>query len=153
MNEPRNEHSNGTAEVQEWITNMAAHVKQYANQLVTIGQDGFYGRSNCMSEKCAPSPSTSISWTCTTRLAAKWIFFYLSCPESEQLRQRDALYMFRPADCVLQVSKNVWLLPGCDPCLHTCRVNPVPFGWPHETGQDFLPNHMADGIDFASMHL
>lgn len=24
---------------------------------------------------------------------------------------------------------------------------------PHETGQDFLPNHMADGIDFAFMHL
>ena len=34
-----------------------------------------------------------------------------------------------------------------------CRVNPAPYGWPHETGQDFLPNHMADGIDFASMHL
>ena len=51
MNEPRNEHSNGTAEMQDWITTMAAHVKRLApNQLVTIGQDGFYGRSNCMSE-------------------------------------------------------------------------------------------------------
>ena len=51
MNEPRNEHSNGTAEMQEWITVMAAHVKRLApNQLVTIGQDGFYGKSNCMSE-------------------------------------------------------------------------------------------------------
>lgn len=55
MNEPRNEHSNGTAEMQEWITVMAAHVKRLApNQLVTIGQDGFYGQSNCMSEMCAP---------------------------------------------------------------------------------------------------
>ena len=55
MNEPRNKHSNGTAEMQEWITIMATHVKQYANQLVTIGQDGFYGHSNCMSEKCPPT--------------------------------------------------------------------------------------------------
>ena len=55
MNEPRNEHSNGTAEMQEWITVMAAHVKRLApNQLVTIGQDGFYGQSNCMSEMCPP---------------------------------------------------------------------------------------------------
>ena len=50
MNEPRNERSNGTAEMQEWVTVMAAHVKQLApNQLLTIGQDGFYGRGNCMS--------------------------------------------------------------------------------------------------------
>ena len=55
MNEPRNEHSNGTAEMQEWITVMAAHVKHLApNQLVTVGQDGFYGQSNCMSEMYAP---------------------------------------------------------------------------------------------------
>lgn len=25
--------------------------------------------------------------------------------------------------------------------------------WPLHTGQDFLPNHMVDGIDFASLHL
>ena len=50
MNEPRNERSNGTAEMQEWVTVMAAHVKRLApNQLLTIGQDGFYGRGNCMS--------------------------------------------------------------------------------------------------------
>ena len=25
--------------------------------------------------------------------------------------------------------------------------------WPLHTGQDFLPNHMVDGIDYASLHL
>lgn len=50
MNEPKNERSNSTAELQEWITIMAAHVKRLApNQLVT-GQDGFYGKFNRMSE-------------------------------------------------------------------------------------------------------
>ena len=58
MNEPRNEHPNGTAEMQAWLTTMAAHVKQLApNQLVTIGQDGFYGKANCMSERYATSHS------------------------------------------------------------------------------------------------
>ena len=56
MNEPRNEHANGTAEMQAWLTIMAAHVKQLApNQLITIGQDGFYGKGNCMSERHATS--------------------------------------------------------------------------------------------------
>ena len=60
MNEPRNEHANGAVEMQEWITVMAAHVKQLApNQLVTIGQDGFYGRDNCMSEMCALDSAVS----------------------------------------------------------------------------------------------
>lgn len=26
-------------------------------------------------------------------------------------------------------------------------------GWPLQTGQDFLPNHQLDGIDYASIHL
>ena len=60
MNEPRNEHANGTAEMQAWLTSMAAHVKQLApNQLITIGQDGFYGKANCMSERYATSRSAN----------------------------------------------------------------------------------------------
>ena len=60
MNEPRNEHTNSTAEMQAWLTTMAAHVKQLApNQLITIGQDGFYGKANCMSERYATSRSAS----------------------------------------------------------------------------------------------
>ena len=36
-----------------------------------------------------------------------------------------------------------------------CSVNPVPNsdGWCLETGQDFLPNHLANGIDYTSIHM
>lgn len=36
-----------------------------------------------------------------------------------------------------------------------CRANPVNAysAWPLQTGQDFLPNHLVDGIDFASIHM
>lgn len=36
-----------------------------------------------------------------------------------------------------------------------CRVNPVPNsdGWPLRTGQDFVPNHAVEGIDFTSIHM
>ena len=40
------------------------------------------------------------------------------------------------------------------------RANPVPTtnggpggAWPVMTGNDFLPNHMANGIDYASIHM
>ncbi len=35
------------------------------------------------------------------------------------------------------------------------RANPVNAysAWPLQTGQDFLPNHVVDGIDFASIHM
>jgi mannan endo-1,4-beta-mannosidase len=32
------------------------------------------------------------------------------------------------------------------------RANPGG-SWPYQTGQDFLPNHLVDGIDFASVHM
>ncbi len=38
-----------------------------------------------------------------------------------------------------------------------CRADPILRNgqdqWPLHTGQDFLPNHMVDGIDYASLHL
>ena len=48
--------------------------------------------------------------------------------------------------------------------LHVPRTNPVPnnspgigsgwaSSWPVSTGNDFLPNHMAPGIDYGSIHL
>jgi hypothetical protein len=36
--------------------------------------------------------------------------------------------------------------------LHACRANPGG-AWPYQTGQDFLPNHLVDGVDFASVHM
>lgn len=34
------------------------------------------------------------------------------------------------------------------------KINPVTnsIGWPLQTGQDYLPNHAVDGIDFGSIH-
>ena len=34
-------------------------------------------------------------------------------------------------------------------------MNPVDnaIGWPLQTGQDWLPNHAVDAIDFASIHM
>lgn len=32
------------------------------------------------------------------------------------------------------------------------RANPGG-AWPYQTGQDFLPNHLVDGVDFASVHM
>lgn len=52
-----------------------------------------------------------------------------------------------------------YLLLGClsidlDQGCIECRTNPVTnsIGWPLQTGQDFIPNHAADGIDFAAIH-
>ena len=39
---------------------------------------------------------------------------------------------------------------GCHACMR--RANPGG-AWPYQTGQDFLPNHLVDGIDFASVHM
>ena len=36
--------------------------------------------------------------------------------------------------------------------LHARRANPGG-AWPYQTGQDFVPNHLVDGIDFASVHM
>ncbi|KAK9836280.1 hypothetical protein WJX81_001819 [Elliptochloris bilobata] len=88
INEPRSAKPNGAAEVQAWVAELAPYVKALApQQLITIGEDGFYQASNC-----------------------------------------EAAY-----------------------------INPVNNGgggsWPMQTGQDFLPNHAVDGIDFAGMHL
>ncbi len=48
MNEPRSGKSNGAAEIQSWITEVAPYLKSFApNQLVTVGEDGFYQSSNC----------------------------------------------------------------------------------------------------------
>ena len=54
MNEPRNEKPNGAAEIQSWITQVAPYLKALApNQLVTVGEDGFYQASNCQADQCA----------------------------------------------------------------------------------------------------
>ncbi len=48
MNEPRSGKSNGAQEIQSWITEVAPYLKSFApNQLVTVGEDGFYQASNC----------------------------------------------------------------------------------------------------------
>lgn len=48
MNEPRNEHKNGAAELQSWIKKVAPFVKgQAPKQLLTVGSEGFYQASNC----------------------------------------------------------------------------------------------------------
>jgi mannan endo-1,4-beta-mannosidase len=53
MNEPRNEKPNGAAEIQSWIEEVAPYLKSLApNQLVTVGEDGFYQASNCQSNTC-----------------------------------------------------------------------------------------------------
>ena len=45
-------------------------------------------------------------------------------------------------------------------CSMRCRANPVANGnggaggaWPLNTGNDFLPNHLANGIDYGSIHM
>lgn len=48
MNEPRNEHKKGAAELQSWIKKVSPFVKRQApNQLLTVGSEGFYQASNC----------------------------------------------------------------------------------------------------------
>ena len=48
INEPRSGKANGAAEVQAWVAEVAPYVKSLApQQLVTIGEDGFYQASNC----------------------------------------------------------------------------------------------------------
>ena len=54
MNEPRSGKANGAAEIQSWITEVAPHAKWYApQQLITVGEDGFYQSSNCQASSCA----------------------------------------------------------------------------------------------------
>ncbi len=48
MNEPRSAKSSGIQDIQSWITEVAPFVKTLANhQLVTVGEDGFYGPTTC----------------------------------------------------------------------------------------------------------
>ena len=55
MNEPRNEKPNGAQEIQSWITEVAPYLKSLApNQLVTVGEDGFYQPANCQANQCVP---------------------------------------------------------------------------------------------------
>ncbi|CAK0785325.1 hypothetical protein CVIRNUC_008532 [Coccomyxa viridis] len=89
MNEPRSAKGSGMQDIQSWITEVAPFVKGLANhQLVTVGEDGFYGPSNCQA--------------------------------------------FNGANPYGRNGQDQWSL---------------------HTGQDFLPNHMVDGIDYASLHL
>ncbi|CAL5224249.1 g6902 [Coccomyxa viridis] len=89
MNEPRSAKDSGIADIQSWINTVAPFVKSLAgHQLLTVGEDGFYG------------PTTCQAWN------------------------------------------------GASPFLKNGQDQ-----WPLHTGQDFLPNHMVDGIDFASLHL
>ena len=58
MNEPRNErpYPLGAQQLQAWINQVAPYLKSLApNQLVTVGEDGFYQTANCQSNQCAPS--------------------------------------------------------------------------------------------------
>lgn len=55
MNEPRDEHAQGGAEMQAWIEEMSRYMKQMApRQLVTIGEEGFYAASTCHTDQCVP---------------------------------------------------------------------------------------------------
>ncbi|KAL2345552.1 hypothetical protein Fmac_006837 [Flemingia macrophylla] len=46
MNEPRSQHDNSGKVIQEWVTEMAAHVKSIdKNHLLEIGLEGFYGET------------------------------------------------------------------------------------------------------------
>ena len=48
MNEPRSAKASGIQDIQSWITEVAPFVKTLANhQLVTVGEDGFYGPTTC----------------------------------------------------------------------------------------------------------
>ncbi|CAL8463704.1 g3238 [Coccomyxa elongata] len=58
MNEPRNEHKKGAAELQSWIKEVAPFVKgQAPNQLLTVGTEGFYQASNCAAPQLNPVPA------------------------------------------------------------------------------------------------
>ena len=53
MNEPRSGKGNGAAEIQSWVTQVAPYAKWYApQQLITVGEDGFYQASNCQAYSC-----------------------------------------------------------------------------------------------------
>ena len=53
INEPRSDLPSGPSDVQSWITEVAPYVKSLApNQLVTVGEDGFYQKDNCQSDGC-----------------------------------------------------------------------------------------------------
>ncbi len=88
MNEPRNEKPNGAAEIQSWITQVAPYLKALApNQLVTVGEDGFYQASNCQADQCVPytcvcsspvSPHSNLL-TLTENIRAKHPFAYVYC--------------------------------------------------------------------------
>ena len=54
MNEPRNErpYPLGAQQIQSWINEVAPYLKSLApNQLVTVGEDGFYQTANCQSNQ------------------------------------------------------------------------------------------------------
>lgn len=59
----------------------------------------------------------------------------------------------QPSETHVKISMSKFLLLVLD-VLVLCRINPVTnsIGWPLQTGQDFLPNHAADGIDYAAIH-
>ncbi|CAK0785548.1 hypothetical protein CVIRNUC_008758 [Coccomyxa viridis] len=93
MNEPRNERTAplGAEQIQSWINSVAPYLKSLApNQLVTVGEDGFYQRANCQSNQANPVPNSAGG------------------------------------------AGGAWCL---------------------DTGNDFLPNHLANGIDYGSIHM
>lgn len=60
MNEPRNErpYPIGAEQIQAWINQVAPYLKSLApNQLVTVGEDGFYQTANCQSNQWALTSS------------------------------------------------------------------------------------------------
>ncbi|CAL5224413.1 g7095 [Coccomyxa viridis] len=93
MNEPRNErpYPLGAQQIQSWINEVAPYLKSLApNQLVTVGEDGFYQTANCQSNQANPVPNSN---------------------------------------------------------------GGAGGAWPLNTGNDFLPNHLANGIDYGSIHM
>ena len=80
MNEPRSGKGNGAAEIQAWIAEVAPYAKYYApDQLITVGEDGFYQASNCQASSCARSSSSCCCALPPLFLAGSFLFPYRPC--------------------------------------------------------------------------
>jgi mannan endo-1,4-beta-mannosidase len=150
-------YSPGTSGTKCWYTNYtttATNCDQFYTDTNAIGYykqwvDDITNRTNSVTNAKYSEDPTIFAWdlinegrcdstTCTAADIQNWV-----ATVAPYVKSRVKQLVTVGEDGFLQASN----------CLSD-KINPVTnsIGWPLQTGQDFVPNHAVDGIDFAAIH-